>query len=199
MFDIGFTEILVIGGVALFVIGPERLPQTVRDISLWVGRLKRGLRETRQELEQQIGADEIRRTLHNENVLQGLHNIKRDVNETLNQKIDFDDEEEDYELPPHDPNNDDEDLLDDSKESAVTESLKPTKPTPTAAPTVTAEALVRGEIPFETAAESAAAEVAESQEEQDADSDSEPEEDTKDYTSLSPDNSPSPTDTDQTT
>ena len=36
MFDIGFAELLVIGVVALLVIGPERLPQTVRTASLWL-------------------------------------------------------------------------------------------------------------------------------------------------------------------
>ena len=113
MFDIGFTEIVVIAVIALFVIGPERLPETVREISLWIGRIKRSLRETRLEIEQQLGADEIRRTLHNENVLQSLQHIKKDVEDTLNQKVNFDQDSLDQDsglvdedLPPHDPNND---------------------------------------------------------------------------------------------
>lgn len=122
MFDIGFTEILVIAVIALFVIGPERLPETVREISLWIGRIKRSLRETRLEIEQQIGADEIRRTLHNENVLQNLQHIKKDVEDTLNQNVNFDQDSGlvDEELPPHDPNNDIDD--DVSAEQHVTET-----------------------------------------------------------------------------
>lgn len=60
--------------MGLIVIGPERLPGTIRTCALWIGRIKRSLAETRQELEKQIGADEIRRELHNEQV---LHNLKR--------------------------------------------------------------------------------------------------------------------------
>lgn len=72
MFDIGFTELLVCLVVALVVIGPERLPETVRTIALWIGRLKRSLRETRTEIERQIGADDIRRQLYNEEIMRNL-------------------------------------------------------------------------------------------------------------------------------
>lgn len=74
MFDIGFSELLICLVIALLVIGPERLPETVRTIALWVGRLKRSLRDTRTEIERQIGADEIRRQLYNEEI---LHNIEK--------------------------------------------------------------------------------------------------------------------------
>jgi len=72
VFDISFFELLVCGVVALVIIGPERLPETVRTISLWIGRLKRSLRETRGELEKQLGADDIRRQLHNEEIMESL-------------------------------------------------------------------------------------------------------------------------------
>lgn len=89
MFDIGFTEILVIATITLIVIGPERLPETVRGVSLWIGRLKRSLRETRREIEQQIGADEIRRELHNEEVLRSLEKVRTDVSETLTEDLEL--------------------------------------------------------------------------------------------------------------
>lgn len=76
MFDISFFELLVVGVVGLIVIGPERLPGTVRTCALWIGRIKRNLLETRRELEKQIGADEIRRELHNEQVLHNLEKMK---------------------------------------------------------------------------------------------------------------------------
>lgn len=79
MFDIGFFEILVITVVGLVVIGPERLPETVRTLGLWFGRLKRSLRETRSELEKQIGADDIRRQLHNEEVMRSLENTRKQI------------------------------------------------------------------------------------------------------------------------
>lgn len=83
MFDIGFFELLVIAVVALVVVGPERLPETVRNVSLWIGRLKRSLRETRSEIEKQIGADDIRRQLHNEDVMQSLEKTRRDIESAM--------------------------------------------------------------------------------------------------------------------
>ena len=77
MFDIGFTELVVCLVVALVVIGPEQLPGTVRTVGLWIGRLKRSLRETRSEIERQIGADDIRRQLHNEEILHNIEETRR--------------------------------------------------------------------------------------------------------------------------
>lgn len=79
MFDIGFSELIVCAVVALIVIGPERLPETVRTLGLWIGRLKRGLRETREEIERQMGMDDIRRQLHNEEIMRSLENARRDI------------------------------------------------------------------------------------------------------------------------
>ncbi len=76
MFDISFFELLVVAIVGLIVIGPERLPTTVRTCALWIGRIKRSLMETRREIEKQIGADDIRRELHNEQVLHNLEKMK---------------------------------------------------------------------------------------------------------------------------
>lgn len=86
MFDIGFFELIIIGAVGLFVIGPERLPHTVRTCALWIGRIKRSILETRREIEQQLGADEIRRELQNEQVLKNLEKM-RDTRAELEAKI----------------------------------------------------------------------------------------------------------------
>lgn len=85
MLDISFFELLVIAVVALVVIGPERLPEAVRGVSLWIGRFKRSLRETRSELERQIGADDIRRQLHNEEVMQSLEKTRREIEAAMRQ------------------------------------------------------------------------------------------------------------------
>lgn len=85
MFDIGFSEIVVCAIVALIVIGPERMPEAVRTVGLWVGRLKRSLRETRSEIERQIGVDDIRRQLHNEEIMQTLENARRDMDKVIAQ------------------------------------------------------------------------------------------------------------------
>ncbi|MHC8404664.1 MULTISPECIES: Sec-independent protein translocase protein TatB [unclassified Pseudomonas] len=69
MFGISFSELLLVGLIALLVLGPERLPGAARTAGLWVGRLKRSFNAIKQEVEREIGADEIRRQLHNEHIL----------------------------------------------------------------------------------------------------------------------------------
>ena len=69
MFGISFSELLLVGLVALLVLGPERLPGAARTAGLWIGRLKRRFNTIKQEVEREIGADEIRRQLHNEHIL----------------------------------------------------------------------------------------------------------------------------------
>ena len=79
MFDIGFPELLLISVVALLVIGPEKLPDTIRTVSLWIGRIQRSFRNLRREIETEIGADEIRSQLHNESIMQDLEAAKNTV------------------------------------------------------------------------------------------------------------------------
>ncbi|MCQ4295931.1 Sec-independent protein translocase protein TatB [Pseudomonas stutzeri] len=79
MFDIGFTELLLVGLVALMVLGPERLPGAVRTAGLWVGRLKRSFNNIKAEVEREIGADEIRRQLHNERILDLEREMKQSI------------------------------------------------------------------------------------------------------------------------
>lgn len=68
MFGISFSELLLVGLVALLVLGPERLPGAARTAGLWVGRLKRSFNSIKTEIERELGADEIRRQLHNEHI-----------------------------------------------------------------------------------------------------------------------------------
>jgi sec-independent protein translocase protein TatB len=70
MFGISFSELLLVGLVALLVLGPERLPGAARTAGLGIGRLKRSFNAIKQEVERELGADEIRRQLHNEHILQ---------------------------------------------------------------------------------------------------------------------------------
>lgn len=81
MFDIGFLELMVVAVIGLLVIGPEKLPEAIKTCALWIGRIKRTLRDARSEFEQQIGADEIRREIHNEQVLKSLRKLKEQRDE----------------------------------------------------------------------------------------------------------------------
>ncbi|MEN1647030.1 Sec-independent protein translocase protein TatB [Pseudomonas aeruginosa] len=63
MFDIGFSELLLVALVAMLVVGPKRLPETLRVVGLWVGRTRRKAGEVRRSLEQELGVDEVREQL----------------------------------------------------------------------------------------------------------------------------------------
>lgn len=78
---------MIVGIVGLLVIGPEQLPGALRTLALWWGRFKRGLQNTRAEFEQQIGADDIRRQLHNEEVMQRLNATKQELERTINENV----------------------------------------------------------------------------------------------------------------
>jgi sec-independent protein translocase protein TatB len=61
MFDIGFTELLVIGVVALIVIGPEKLPRVARTVGHLAGRLQRYVSDVKADINREIELDELRK------------------------------------------------------------------------------------------------------------------------------------------
>ena len=61
MFDFGFSELLLIGVIALVVLGPERLPKAARMAGQLVGRVQRMVGSVKQELSSQLEMDELRR------------------------------------------------------------------------------------------------------------------------------------------
>ena len=61
MFDIGFTELMVIGVVALIVIGPEKLPRVARTVGHLDGRLQRYVADVKADINREIELDELRK------------------------------------------------------------------------------------------------------------------------------------------
>ena len=79
MFDIGFSELLVIAIVALVVLGPERLPKAARFAGLWVRRARAQWYSVKAELERDLAAEEMRRSL------QDAQDAMRGVGESVQQ------------------------------------------------------------------------------------------------------------------
>ena len=74
MFDIGFAELLLIGVVGLLVVGPERLLGAVRTVLAWVNRFRRSFDQIRTE---------VRRELHNDEILQKLKAESRELEQQI--------------------------------------------------------------------------------------------------------------------
>jgi sec-independent protein translocase protein TatB len=61
MFDVGFSEIVVIAVVALVVIGPEKLPKTARTLGVLFGRLQRYVGDVKADINRELELDELRK------------------------------------------------------------------------------------------------------------------------------------------
>ena len=88
MFEIGFPELMLIAVVGLLVIGPERLPEALRTLGLWFGRMRRSFTAVKAEIEKEIGMDEVRRQLHNEAIIERqVRSTVDDAQASLNEGI----------------------------------------------------------------------------------------------------------------
>ena len=75
MFDVGFSELLLILVVALVVVGPERLPKLVRTAGLYLGRARRMAAAVKADVQREIAAEELKQTLQKQVESVGLHDI----------------------------------------------------------------------------------------------------------------------------
>jgi len=75
MFDVGFLELLLIGIVALLVLGPERLPRVARTAGKWLGRGRRFISSVRDDIDREIKADELREILEKQRKNNPVHEI----------------------------------------------------------------------------------------------------------------------------
>jgi sec-independent protein translocase protein TatB len=78
MFDIGALELILIGVVALLVLGPERLPKVARTAGLWVGRARRAFLSVKEEIDREIKAEELKEILRKQAESNPLETILED-------------------------------------------------------------------------------------------------------------------------
>ena len=66
MFDVGFSELILLAVVALVVLGPEKLPHAARMAGAWMGRIRRTVTSIQMEIEKEVAASEFRDRMNQE-------------------------------------------------------------------------------------------------------------------------------------
>ncbi len=69
MFGIGFPELLLLAGLALVVVGPERLPRALHTLGKWIAGAKRGLADIRRQVEDELNLAEIQQEIEESSVV----------------------------------------------------------------------------------------------------------------------------------
>lgn len=78
MFDIGFSEMLVLAVVALVVLGPERLPKVSRQVGQWTGKMRRYVDDVKSDINRQMELSELR------NLQTQVTDAARDIQSSVN-------------------------------------------------------------------------------------------------------------------
>lgn len=76
MFDVGFSELVMVGLVSLLVIGPERLPKVARMAGFWIGKIQQMIANVKVEIKQEFHAEEIRQLLKENEAMDYLRDDK---------------------------------------------------------------------------------------------------------------------------
>lgn len=83
MFDVGFWELVMVGLVALVVIGPERLPGIARTAGLWIGKLRGYVNTMKADIDRELKQDELRRILEQQAKTNPLEEIMTEARSSV--------------------------------------------------------------------------------------------------------------------
>jgi sec-independent protein translocase protein TatB len=83
MFDIGVSELFVIGVVALIVIGPERLPRVAKTMGHLFGRMQRYVSDVKADINREIELDELRK------LKSTMQDAARSIEESVSTQVNF--------------------------------------------------------------------------------------------------------------
>ncbi|MBD9358599.1 Sec-independent protein translocase protein TatB [Methylomonas albis] len=83
MFDVGFSELLMVGLVALLVLGPEKLPKAARLAGLWVGKARTVLATAKAEIKQELHAEEMRQLMQQQSIAGELEKVVQETQSAL--------------------------------------------------------------------------------------------------------------------
>jgi len=89
MFEVGFSELVMVGLVALIVIGPQRLPTVARVAGLWLGKLHSTIANVKLEIKQQLHAEEMRQIMQQKSIVENVQQLVAETQQVVNEiKID---------------------------------------------------------------------------------------------------------------
>ncbi len=88
MYEIGLWEMAVIGEVALLVVGPEQLPRLARTAGLWVGRARRFVSSVKADIDRELAADELKKSLAKQAESESLYEILEDTKRSISAPLD---------------------------------------------------------------------------------------------------------------
>lgn len=84
MFDVGFSELCLIGLVSLLVIGPERLPKVARLAGFWLGKTRSMVASVKEEIKLELQAEELRQLFKEQSGLDEAQKIFDEIADTVN-------------------------------------------------------------------------------------------------------------------
>ncbi len=83
MFEIGFSELLMLGLVSLLVIGPERLPKVARLAGFWVGKLQKTIAGVKAEIRHELQVEEMRQLMQEKTGLDEYQQAIKEANASI--------------------------------------------------------------------------------------------------------------------
>jgi len=101
VFDIGVTKLAIIGGIALVVIGPEKLPAVARTIGALVGRARRYVADVKSEVNKSMDLEELRKMRETmESAAHDVHNSIQTTADSVNAALEDPPGAEEWRRPP---------------------------------------------------------------------------------------------------
>lgn len=88
MFEVGFWELVLVGVVALLVVGPERLPEVARTAGRWLGAARRMVSTFRDDIEREVRAEELKKVLARQGEFKGAFDVIEDTRQGLKSATD---------------------------------------------------------------------------------------------------------------
>ena len=87
MFEVGFWELVLVGVVALVVVGPERLPELARSAGRWLGAARRMASTFKSDLEREMRAGELKKMLEKHGEFRGAYDVLEQTKKQLQEEF----------------------------------------------------------------------------------------------------------------